>query len=325
MRAIVVTQPGGPEMMQIGEVPTPEAGPGELLVRIRAAGVNRADLSQRQGNYPPPPGASTIMGMEVAGEIAALGAGVADWRIGERVMALLGGGGYAEYVTVPAALAMRVPDNVSWEEAGGIPEAFLTAYLALFPLGDLTAGQAVLVHAGASGVGIAGIQLAREAGARVVATAGTDAKVAAVEALGAIGVNYRTQDFAAVVAERTDGKGANVILDFIGIDHWERNLAALAMDGRIIVISSLSGGEVPMNLGALMRKRAQVIGTTLRNRPLAQKVALTRALAEFALPRFADGRMKVVVDTIYPLADAADAHRRMADNANTGKLILRVD
>ena len=152
MRAIVVTQPGGPEMMQIGEVPTPEAGPGELLVRIRAAGVNRADLSQRQGNYPPPPGASTIMGMEVAGEIAALGAGVADWRIGERVMALLGGGGYAEYVTVPAALAMRVPDNVSWEEAGGIPEAFLTAYLALFPLGDLMAGQAVLVHAGASGV-----------------------------------------------------------------------------------------------------------------------------------------------------------------------------
>lgn len=325
MRAIVVTQPGGPEMMQIGEVPTPEAGPGELLVRIRAAGVNRADLSQRQGNYPPPPGASTIMGMEVAGEIAALGAGVADWRIGERVMALLGGGGYAEYVTVPAALAMRVPDNVSWEEAGGIPEAFLTAYLALFPLGDLTAGQAVLVHAGASGVGIAGIQLAREAGARVVATAGTDAKVVAVEALGAVGVNYRTQDFAAVVAERTDGKGVNVILDFIGADHWERNLAALAMDGRIIVISSLSGGEVPMNLGALMRKRAQVIGTTLRNRPLAQKVALTRALAEFALPRFADGRMKVVVDTIYPLADAADAHRRMADNANTGKLILRVD
>jgi len=325
MRAIVVAQPGGPEMMRIGEVPTPEAGPGELLVRIRAAGVNRADLSQRQGNYPPPPGASTIMGMEVAGEIAALGAGVADWRIGERVMALLGGGGYAEYVTVPAALAMRVPDSVSWEEAGGIPEAFLTAYLALFPLGDLMAGQAVLVHAGASGVGIAGIQLAREAGARVVATAGTDAKVTAVQALGAVGVNYRTQDFAAIVAERTDGKGVNVILDFIGADHWERNLAALAMDGRIIVISSLSGGEVPMNLGALMRKRAQVIGTTLRNRPLAQKVALTRALAEFALPRFADGRMKVVVDTIYPLADAADAHRRMADNANTGKLILRVD
>jgi len=325
MRAIVVAQPGGPEMMHIGEVPTPEVGPGELLVRIRAAGVNRADLSQRQGNYPPPPGASTIMGMEVAGEVAVLGAGVADWRIGERVMALLGGGGYAEYVTVPAALAMRVPDNVSWEEASGIPEAFLTAYLALFPLGDLTAGQAVLVHAGASGVGIAGIQLAREAGARVVATAGTDAKVAAVEALGAVGVNYRTQDFAAIVAERTDGKGVNVILDFIGADHWERNLAALAMDGRIIVISSLSGGEVPMNLGALMRKRAQVIGTTLRNRPLAQKVALTRALAEFALPRFADGRMKVVVDTIYPLADAANAHRRMADNANTGKFILRVD
>jgi len=325
MRAIVVAQAGGPEMMHIGEVPTPEAGPGELLVQIRAAGVNRADLAQRQGNYPPPPGASTIMGMEVAGEIAALGAGVADWRIGERVMALLGGGGYAEYVTVPAALAMRVPDNMSWEEAGGIPEAFLTAYLALFPLGDLTAGQAVLVHAGASGVGIAGIQLAREAGARVVATAGTDAKIAAVEALGAVGVNYRTQDFAAIVAERTDGKGVNVILDFIGADHWERNLAALAMDGRIIVISSLSGGEVPMNLGALMRKRAQVIGTTLRNRPLAQKVALTRALAEFALPRFADGRMKVVIDTIYPLADAAEAHRRMADNANTGKLILRVD
>lgn len=325
MRAIVVAQPGGPEMMQIGEVPTPEAGPGELLVRIRAAGVNRADLSQRQGNYPPPPGASTIIGMEVAGEVAVLGAGVADWRIGERVMALLGGGGYAEYVTVPAALAMRVPNNVSWEEAGGIPEAFLTAYLALFPLGDLTAGQAVLVHAGASGVGIAGIQLAREVGARVVATAGTDAKIAAVEALGAVGVNYCTQDFAAIVAERTGGKGVNVILDFIGADHWERNLAALAMDGRIIVISSLSGGEVPMNLGALMRKRAQVIGTTLRNRPLAQKVALTRAFAEFALPRFADGRMKVVVDTMYPLADAADAHRRMADNANTGKLILRVD
>ncbi len=325
MRAIVIDQPGGPEVMRLGETPTPEAGAGELLVRVRAAGVNRADLQQRQGHYPPPPGASDILGLEMAGEVAALGAGVTGWQIGERVMALLPGGGYAEYVTAPAALAMRVPDNLTWEEAGGIPEAFLTAHLGLFPLGGLTSGQVALVHAGASGVGTAAIQLAREAGATVIATAGTDAKVAAVEALGAVGINYRTGDFAAVVGERTGGAGANVILDFIGADYWERNLAALAMEGRIVVISTLSGGDVPMNLGVLMRKRAQVIGTTLRARPLAQKTAITRAFADFALPRFADGRMKVVIDTVYPLADAAEAHRRMAANANTGKLILRVD
>jgi len=240
-------------------------------------------------------------------------------------LALLPGGGYAEYVTVPVPLAMRVPDTLSWEEAGSIPEAFLTAHLGLFPLGGLTSGQVALIHAGASGVGTAAIQLAREAGAMVIATAGTDAKVAAVESLGAVGVNYRTGDFAAVVGERTGGAGANVILDFVGADYWERNFAALAMEGRIVVISTLSGGNVPMNLAMLMRKRAQVIGTTLRARSLAQKTEITRAFADFALPRFADGRMKAVIDTVYPLADAAEAHRRMAANANTGKLILTVD
>lgn len=325
MKAIVIEVPGGPEVMHIGEAPTPEAGPGELLVRVRAAGINRADLAQRQGNYPPPPGASEILGLEVAGEIAALGDGVSGWRAGERAMALLPGGGYAEYVTVPADMAMRVPDNLSWEEAGGLPEAFLTAWLGLFPLGGLEAGGVALVHAGASGVGTAAIQLVREWGATSIATAGSDEKVAACESLGATGVNYRTGDFAAVVQEATGGAGANVILDFVGADYWERNLQSLAMDGRIVVISTLSGGNVSANLGTLMRKRAQVIGTTLRARPLVQKVALTRAFAAFALPRFADGRLKVVMDSVHSLADAAEAHRRMAANLNTGKIVLRVE
>lgn len=326
MRAIVIDQPGGPEVLKLGDAPTPEAGPGELLVRVRAAGVNRADLQQREGKYPPPPGASDILGLEVAGEITAVGAGVSGWQSGARVMALLPGGGYAEYAAIPAAMAMPLPDNLSFEHAAGIPEAFLTAHLALFPLGDLTAGQAVLIHAGASGVGTAAIQLAKEAGATVFATAGTDEKTAACLALGATAaINYRTEDFAARVKELTDGAGVALILDFIGVDYWERNLAVLAMEGRIIVISTLSGGNVAMNLGALMGKRAQVIGTTLRGRPLGQKTALTRAFATFALHRFASGRVQPVIDTIYPLAHAAEAHRRMASNANIGKLILRVD
>lgn len=325
MKAIVIEAPGGPDVLQLGEAATPEPGPGELLVRVRAAGINRADLAQRAGNYPPPPGASDILGLEMAGEVAALGAGVEGWRAGERVMALLPGGGYAEYVAVPADMAMRVPDNLSWEEAGGLPEAFLTAWLGLFPLGGLEAGGVALVHAGASGVGTAAIQLVREWSATAIATAGSDEKVSACVALGATGVNYRTQDFAAVVQEATGGDGANVILDFVGADYWERNVQSLAMDGRIVVISTLSGGNVQANLGTLMRKRAQVIGTTLRARPLAQKVALTRAFAAFALPRFADGRLKVVLDSAYPLADAAEAHRRMGANLNTGKIVLRVD
>ncbi len=325
MQAIVIEAPGGPEVMRVGEAPTPEAGPGELLVRVRAAGINRADLAQRQGNYPPPPGASDTLGLEVAGEVVAFDSGVSGWHTGERVMALLPGGGYAEYVTFPADMAMRVPDNLTWDEAGGLPEAFLTAWLGLFPLGGLEAGGVALVHAGASGVGTAAIQLVREWGATAIATAGSDEKVAACVALGATGANYRTQDFAQVVAETTGGGGANVILDFVGADYWERNLQSLAMDGRIVVISTLSGANVSANLGTLMRKRAQVIGTTLRARPLAQKVALTRAFAAFALPRFADGRLKVAVDSVYPLADAAEAHRRMGANLNTGKIVLRVD
>ncbi len=326
MRAIVIAQPGGPEVLQLGEVPTPEAGAGELLVRVRAAGVNRADLAQRMGNYPPPPGASAILGMEMAGEIAAVGAGVTGWQTGERIMALLPGGGYAEYATVPTAMAMRVPDNLTFVEAAGIPEAFLTAYLALVPLGGFAAGHVALVHAGASGVGTAAIQLVREMGGIAIATAGTDAKCAACVALGAkAAVNYRTEDFAARVKEITSGAGANIVLDFVGAAYWESNLASLAMEGRIVVISTLSGGTIEMNLGALMGKRAQVIGTTLRGRPLDQKTALTRDFAAFALPRFADGRMKAVIDTVYPLADAADAHRTMAENRNTGKLILAVE
>jgi tumor protein p53-inducible protein 3 len=326
MKAIIVKEPGGPEVLEWLDTPDPQVQPDELLVRVQAAAVNRADLLQRRGLYPPPPGASPILGMEMAGEVLEVGAACGpNWQPGQRVMALLAGGGYAEKVTVPAVHAMPLPDNLSFEEGAAIPEAFLTAYLNLFGLGELKEGQTVLIHAGGSGVGTAAIQLAREAGATVLVTAGSAEKLERCRQLGATGlINYRQEAFAAKVKELTGGQGVNLILDFIGADYFEDNLASLALYGRLVLIGQLSGSKVQLDLGQIMRRRLHITGTTLRARSLEEKATLVRQLSDFALPRFADGRLRPVIDSVFPISQASEAHRYMESNQNFGKIILKV-
>ena len=322
MKAILFDQPGGPEVLRYGDAPDPQPGAGELLVRVRATAVNRADTLQRRGGYPPPEGASPILGLELAGEVIE---GAGDWRPGDRVMAVVTGGGYAELATVPAGMAMPIPERLSFEEAAALPEAFLTAYLNLFMLGCLLAGEAVLVHAGASGIGTAAIQLARVAGARVLATAGSDEKLGRCRELGAdVTINYKRESFRERVAEATGGRGVNLVLDFIGAPYWEDNMASLAMDGRLALIGFLGGSRGQLDLGPIMAKRLDVFGTTLRRTPLPQKTALTGAFATFALQRFESGELRPVIDSVLPLEQAAEAHRRMEGNSTIGKIVLRV-
>ncbi|HET7558800.1 MAG TPA: NAD(P)H-quinone oxidoreductase, partial [Limnochordia bacterium] len=289
MQASVVDPPGGPEALVVREAPAPAPGPGEVLVRVTAAGINRADLMQRRGHYPPPQGASPLLGLEIAGVIETPAAGVTVWARGERVMALLPGGGYAELAAVPAGMLMRIPDGLSDAEAAGIPEAWLTAFLNLFWLGDLKAGETALIHAGGSGVGTAAIQLAKAAQARVFTTASAG-KCERCRALGAdLALDYAAGPFAEPVLAATGGRGADLILDFIGEPYVEQNLGAIAPDGRWIVLSTLGGRQAPLDLGRLMQKRVRLAGSTLRPLAPARKVALTQAFAQFALPRFASG------------------------------------
>lgn len=322
MRAVIFDQPGDPEVLRLAEAPDPQPAPGELLVRVRATAVNRADLLQRRGGYPPPPGASPILGLELAGEVAADASG---WRAGDRLMAVVTGGGYAELATVPEGMAIPVPDGLSFAEAAAIPEAFLTAFLNLFTLGRLAEGEAVLIHAGASGVGTAAIQLARAAGARVFATAGSAEKLALCRELGAeLAIDYKREAFQERVAAATAGRGADLVLDFVGAPYWEANLAALAPRGRLMLIGFLGGSRGQLDLGPVMTKSLTVSGTTLRRTPLDRKVALTRDFAAFALPRFASGELRPVIDRSYPLAEAAAAHRTLEANENAGKVVLLV-
>ncbi len=327
MKAILVRQPGGVENLVMGEVPDPEPGPGELLVRVRATALNRADILQRRGLYPPPPGASPLLGLEAAGEVVALGTGCEGWHPGDRVFALLPGGGYAQYVTVPAAMALPIPPNLSFEEAAAIPEAFLTAYQCLFWIGGLQAGEWVLIHAGASGVGTAAIQLARDAGARVAVTAGTEPKLEACRQLGAeVAVNYKLGPFAPVIREATGQAGVQLILDFVGAPYWEQNLDCLGMDGRLVLIATMGGGDVDrFDLRRLMGKRLQITGTTLRSRSAEYKVQLTREFAVRYLPKLASGAIRPVIDRIFPWDQVREAHRYMERNRNTGKIVLRVE
>lgn len=323
MRAIVFDRPGGPEVLAIGEVHPPRPGPGELLVRVRAAGVNRADLLQRLGKYPPPPGASPILGLEIAGEVAEA---AGNWQRGDRVMAVVTGGGYAEYAVVPADQALPIPAMFSYIQAAAIPEAFLTASLNLFTLGSLQPGEHVLIHAAASGVGSAAVQLAKRTGAIVHATAGTARKCAFVSELGADQViNYREVPFADAVLEATGGRGVDVVLDFIGAPYWNDHLRVLAVGGRLMLIGSLGGTTGQLDLSAVLPKSLTIRGTTLRRMPAAHKAALVREFSAFALPRFTDDTLRPVIDSVYPLAEATEAHRRMAANANIGKIILTVD
>ena len=325
MQAIVIEQPGGPESMRLGMVPDPMPGPGELLVRVRATALNRLDLVQRQGRYPVPPGAPGTLGVEMAGEVLGWGEGVQGWSRGDRAFALLLGGGYAEQAVVPARMAMRIPENLSFEEAAAIPEVFLTAYLNLFTIGELQAGDWALIHGGASGVGTAAIQLVREWGGRSIVTVGSGAKAERCLHLGArLAIDYNAGPFEPQVAAATAGSGAAVILDMVGAPYFEQNLRSLATGGRLIILSSMGGATVEINLGALQAKRARLIGSTLRPLPLDEKVALTRVFAAFALPRLADGRLRPVIDRVYDLAEAPEAHRYMESNANIGKIVLRV-
>ena len=327
MKAIIVEKPGGPEALKWQETADPAYQPDELLVRVHATGINRADLLQRRGLYPPPPGASPILGMEMAGEILEVGANCGSrWRPGQRVMALLAGGGYAEKVAFPAAHAMALPDNLSFEEGAAIPEAFLTAYLNLFILGELKPGQTVLVHAGGSGVGTAAIQLAREAGATVFVTAGSTDKLERCRELGATGlINYKTDKFLDKVKEWTKGQGVNLILDFIGADYFADNLSSLALYGKLVLIGQLSGSKTELDLGLVMRQRLRITGTTLRPRTTEEKADLTQKVIDFALPRFADGRIRPVIDTVFPISQAVEAHRYMETNQNFGKIVLKID
>ncbi|MBI5904258.1 MAG: NAD(P)H-quinone oxidoreductase [Deltaproteobacteria bacterium] len=326
MKAVLMSGLGGVEHLHIGEHPDPVMGDDEILVRIRATALNRADLLQRRGKHPPPKGVPDILGLEMAGEVASVGPACRGWKAGDRVCALLPGGGYAERVAIPAGLAMRIPDNLSFEQAAAIPEVFLTAYRNLFDVCGLSAGHTVLIHAGASGVGTAAIQLVKEAGGSSLVTAGSPEKIARCVALGArAGWNYKDGPFAPWVAEKTGGRGVDIVLDFVGAPFFEQNLQSLGVNGRMAVIGTLGGAEVEkFSLRTLMSKRLTVAGAGLRSMDTARKIALTRAFSEFATPRFADGRLVPVVDSVFDWTEVGKAHLRMESNANVGKIVLRV-
>ena len=322
MRAIVVKAPGGPEVLELGEVPDPKPGPGELLVRVRAAGVNRADLLQRLGRYPPPRGEPETLGLEIAGEVLEP---AAPFQRGDRVMALLGGGGYAELARVPAAQAMPVPEGMSFAEASVIPEAFLTAWLNLFLLGRLSPGEVAVVHAAASGVGSAALQLCRGVAGTVLATASPGKHAACLE-LGATHVLAR-QDVPSGLADavrRAAGRGADLFFDLVGGSYLEANVAALALQGRLCCISTMGGSKATLDVGALLTRRLTVMGSTLRNRSPAQKAKLVADFAHEALPRFATGELRPVLGRTYPLAQAREAHAAMERNEVVGKISLLV-
>ena len=311
-------------MLELATVPDPTPGPGEALLRVRATAVNRADVMQRRGHYPPPPGASDSIGLEAAGEVVALGPGATGPRVGSRVMALLSGGGYAELVAVPTGQLMPVPDGMGWEDAAAIPEVFITAYLTLRILGRLDEGEVALIHSGASGVGTAAIQIARELGARPIATSRIAERLALPVELGADGVVATDGRFAERVRELTGGRGADVVLDLVGAACWPLALDALAPRGRIVAVGTLSGARVELDLALLMRRRATLIGTVLRSRTAAEKAVLTRAFAERMLPALAAGRLRPVVDRVLPLAEAAAAHALLEQNDTLGKVVLLV-
>jgi putative PIG3 family NAD(P)H quinone oxidoreductase len=325
MKAIRFDKPGDESVLYLGDIAEPALGAGEVRLHVRACAVNRADLLQRQGMYPPPPGASPVLGLECAGEVAELGAGVTGWRVGDRAMALLAGGGYAEQVVVHAGSLLPVPAQFSWEQAASLPEVYLTVYLTVFQLGGLSAGGAVLVHGGGSGIGTACTQLAKRAGALVIATAGSDEKCKRCLELGAdAAVNYRTGDFVAAAQEATGGRGVDVVLDSIGAPYLERNLAALAIGGRLVLIGLMGGAKAEINLAALLARRLSVIGSTLRARSVAEKAALVAAFrAQFGVA-LEQGSLVPVVDRVLPLAQAGEAHRAMKASEHFGKIALRV-
>jgi len=326
VKAVLMSGVGGVEVLHIGDHPDPVMKEDELLVRIRATALNRADLLQRRGKHPPPKGVPNILGLEMAGEVIDVGAACEGWAPGDRVCALLPGGGYAERVSIPAGLAMRIPGNLSFEDAAAIPEVFLTAYQNLFNVARLAPGETVLIHAGGSGVGTAAIQLVREARATSLVTAGSQEKIDRCLTLGArAGWNYKEGAFAPWVAQVTGGKGVDIVLDFVGAPYFEQNVQSLAVDGRMVVIGTMGAAEVgKFSLRELMSRRLQITGAGLRGMDTKRKIRLTGHFATFALPRFTDGRLVPIVDSVFDWHEVGDAHLRMESNINVGKIILRV-
>jgi putative PIG3 family NAD(P)H quinone oxidoreductase len=323
VRAVLTERPGDESVLRVGEAPAPPLEPGCVRIRVAATAVNRADLLQRQGLYPPPPGAPGILGLECAGEVAELAPGVTGLARGDRVMALLAGGGYAEQVVVHAGSVLPVPARLSLEQAAAVPEVFLTAHLNLFELGGLPAGGAALVHGGGSGVGTAAIQLVKAAGARCLVTAGSDEKCRRCRELGAdAAVNYRSGDFVAAARELTAGRGVDVVLDHVGAPYLARNLEALAVGGRLLVIGLMGGARGEVDLARLLTRRLQVIGSTLRARPLEEKAALVAAFRARFGPALERGEIHPVVDRVLPLERVAEAHRLLKQSAHFGKVVL---
>lgn len=326
MKAIVLEQYGGPEVLAIKEIPTPRPGPGSVLVEIHATALNRADLLQRRGLYPPPDPkpAHEVPGLEAAGVVSEVGPDVSGVHLGDRVMALLPGGGYAEAAVIPDRMLIPIPPSLSFEQAAAIPEAFLTAYDGLRQLA-VKMGDWVLIHAAASGVGTTAIQLAKAMGAQVIGTAGSPEKVALAKDLGADwAVNYREQDFLTVVKEATERRGVSAILDLVGAVNFERNLAALAVQGRLIFVGTVSGNKAPLDIGRVLQKRLTLIGTALRSRPMEEKMALTQEIRRHVMPLVTQGRIHPVLDQVVDWAEAPAAHQRMEQNLNRGKIVLRI-
>ena len=323
MRAVEITEPGGPEVLVVGERPVPEAGEGEVLIKVAAAGINRPDVMQRTGMYPPPPGASDIPGLEIAGTVVARGPAASGVQEGDLVCALVAGGGYADYCTAPASLCLPVPEGLSSVQAAAIPETFFTVWTNVFDRGRLASGESLLVHGGSSGIGTTAIQLAKAYGATVYVTAGSDEKCQACTDLGAdAAINYKNEDFVARVAELTNERGVDVILDMIGGDYLPRNLKSLAVEGRIVQIALQGGPKVEMNLLPIMLKRLTLTGSTLRPRTVAQKAMIAHSLREKIWPLLESGKVRPIIHATFPLAQASDAHRMMESSQHIGKIVL---
>src|SRR5271168_977767 len=325
MTVVEIAAPGGPEQLKSSVRPIPQPGDGEVLVQVAAAGVNRPDVMQRQGRYPPPPGASDLPGMEIAGQIVALGPKVSGLSVGDKITSLLPGGGYAAYATAAAPLCMPIPEGLSMVEAAAIPETYMTVWTNLFDRGRCKAGDIVLIHGGTSGIGTTAIQLAAAWGARVFATAGSDEKVQACVKLGAVrAINYRTEDFVEVMRAETEGKGVDVTLDMVAGTYVARNLEAAAVEGRVVTISLLGGARAEINMGTVLTKRLTLTGSTLRSRTVAQKAEVADAVRKNIWPLLAAGRVRPVIYATFPLADACEAHRLMETSNHIGKIVLTI-
>jgi putative PIG3 family NAD(P)H quinone oxidoreductase len=323
MRAVIATEPGGPEVLTVTELDDPTPAAGEVVIDMAATAVNRADTLQRQGFYPPPPGASEVIGLECSGVVSAVGPDVERWQVGDRVCALLAGGGYAEKVAVPAGQVMPVPDGVDLVTAGALPEVACTVWSNVFMVAGLQPDETLLVHGGAGGIGTMAIQLAHALGARVVATAGSTEKLDVCRSLGAdVTINYRDQDFVEEVRAATDGRGADVILDNMGAAYLGRNVDALATEGRLVIIGMQGGTKGELDIATLLRKRGAVVATTLRARPVEEKTAICAAVVEHVWPLVADGSVKPIVHATLPLEKAGEAHQLMEDSGHVGKIVL---